>query len=300
MHGGALLGAAVANNALWCDAVCRSHGHRGVFSARLWISARHDLEFYPNAISLFPDVTTPEVMAAREPSSRYAVKDSFARLDLAAEGLTPLFEAEWIAYGPAPAGPGDPGLCWDAVADARELSMWERAWTRRERADRPLFRAGLLGDPRCAVLACRREGNLIAGVITYAAGEVTGIVNLFGAGLAAGQLWPSALRAVAARRPGPAHRRLRARHRPGSCPARRMPGPRPAPRPGTQSCTVMALQTGRCAGTPRVPRRRQGRYNSNAIGARCGQAARPGWPARDGGAVAVTASLSRTGRGRGA
>ena len=64
-------------------------------------------------------------MAAREPSRRYAVKDSFARLDLAAEGLTPLFEAEWIAYGPAPAGPGDPGLCWDAVADARELSMWK-------------------------------------------------------------------------------------------------------------------------------------------------------------------------------
>ena len=76
------------------------------------------------------------------------------------------------------------------------------AWTRRERADRPLFRAELLGDPRCAILACRREGNLIAGVITYAAGEVTGIFNLFGAGLAAGQLWPSALRAVAARRPG--------------------------------------------------------------------------------------------------
>jgi hypothetical protein len=30
---------------------------------------------------------------------------------------------------------------------------------------------------------------------------VTGIWNLFGAGLAAGQLWPSALQAIAARRP---------------------------------------------------------------------------------------------------
>ena len=137
----------------------------------------------------------------REPSKRYAVKDGFARLDLAAEGLTLLFEAEWIACSPPPAGPGDPGLSWDAVTDARELSVWERAWAGRDSADRPLFRPELLADPRCAILACRREDNLIAGVITYAAGEVTGISDLFGAGLAAGQLWPSALQAVAARLP---------------------------------------------------------------------------------------------------
>jgi DNA-binding CsgD family transcriptional regulator len=201
VRGEALLGAAVVNNASWCDAVCRSHGYPGVFSAHLWISARHDLQFYPNAISLRPDVTAPEAMAARELSRRYAVKDSFARLDLAAEGLTLLFEAEWIAYSPAPAGPGDPGLSWDTVTEARDLSVWERAWAQRDSADRPLLRPGLLADPRCAILACRCEDHLAAGVITYAAGGVTGISNLFGAGLAAGQLWPSALEAVAARRP---------------------------------------------------------------------------------------------------
>jgi hypothetical protein len=188
-----VLGAAVVNNALWCDAVCRSHGHPGVFSARLWISAGHDLKFYPNAITLCPDVTAPEAVAARTPGRRYAVKDSFARLDLAAEGLTLLFEAEWIAYGPPSAGPGDPGLAWDAVTDTGVLSVWERAWAQPDSADRPLFRPALLADPRCAVLACRREDNLIAGVITYTAGGVTGVSNLFGAGLPAEQLWPSAL-----------------------------------------------------------------------------------------------------------
>lgn len=55
--------------------------------------------------------------------------------------------------------------------------------------------------PRAAVLACRREGDLIAGVITYTAGEVAGISNLFSTGLPAGQLWTSALQAVAALRP---------------------------------------------------------------------------------------------------
>ena len=201
MHGEALLDAAVVNNALWCDAVCRSHGYRGAFSARLWTSAHHDLEFYPNAISLRPDVTAAEAVAARELSRRYAVKDSFGRLDLAAEGLTLLFEAEWIACRPGAAGAADPGLSWDRVTEAGELSAWERAWAQGDSAGRPLFRPGLLADPRCAILACRREGTLAAGVIAYAAGEVTGISNLFGAGLAAGQLWPSAVQAVAARWP---------------------------------------------------------------------------------------------------
>jgi hypothetical protein len=113
-----------------------------------------------------------------------------------------LFEAEWIACTPAPAGPAGPGLSWDAVTDARDLSPWHRAWAQRDIAGRPLFRPELLADPGCAILACRREGNLVGGVITYTAREVTGISNLFGAGVPAGQLWASALQAVAVRRPG--------------------------------------------------------------------------------------------------
>ena len=60
VDGEGLLGAAVANNAWWCDAVCRAHGFAGVFSARWWVSARHELTFYPNVITLRPDVTAGE------------------------------------------------------------------------------------------------------------------------------------------------------------------------------------------------------------------------------------------------
>ncbi len=197
----ALLGAAVANNASWCDAVCRSHSHPGAFGARVWISAHHDLEFYPNVITLGPEVTAAETALARDQPGRYAVKDSFARLDLAAEGLTMLFEGEWIACAPAPAGPGEPGLSWDPVADAGELGRWETAWGQGDTSAAPLFRPELLADPRCAILSCRRDGDLAAGIIAYTAAGVTGISNLFGAGLPAGQLWASALHAVAALRP---------------------------------------------------------------------------------------------------
>ena len=106
----ALLHAAVINNARWCDAVCRSHGYPGEFSGRLWISAGHALPFYPNAITLSPGVTAAEATASQDPSRPFSIKDSFARLDLAPHGLTPLFDAEWIALPASGAGRGRPGL----------------------------------------------------------------------------------------------------------------------------------------------------------------------------------------------
>jgi hypothetical protein len=198
MHSDRLLSAAVANNALWCDAVCRSHGFPGVLSSRLWVSADHELELYPHAITLRPDVAASEAAAGRDRSRPYAVKDSFARLNLAPEGLTVLFEAEWIGRlaeeGTAP----DSNLSWSTVQDARELGRWETAWTGGGSDHGSLFRPALLADPRCAILACRREGTLIAGAITYTAGDVAGISNLFSTGLPAADLWPSVLHAVAA------------------------------------------------------------------------------------------------------
>jgi hypothetical protein len=201
VHRQALLGAAVTNNALWCDAVCRSHGYRGVFSARLWINADHGLDLYPNAITLCPDVAAAEIAPVRALSGRYAVKDSFALLDLVPDGFKLLFGAQWIARAPAPAAPGPPGLSWGTVTDAGELGRWEAAWARGEAATAPLFRPELLTDPRCAIVACRRDGDLIAGIIAYTAAGVTGISNLFGAGLGAAQLWASALQAVTTLRP---------------------------------------------------------------------------------------------------
>ena len=52
---------------------------------------------------------------ARDLPRSYAVKDSFARLDLAAEGLTLVFEAEWMAYSP----PTRPGRATPACAGTR-------------------------------------------------------------------------------------------------------------------------------------------------------------------------------------
>jgi hypothetical protein len=203
------------NNARWCDAVCRSHGHPGVFTERMWVSARHAVPFYPNAITLSPDVTAAETGADQDPSRPYGVKDSFARLDLAPAGMAPLFDAEWIAFLQAPQGSAEDGLRWDSVTDPGELARWETAWAGGDPAalsglsgPARLFQPALLDDPRCAVLVGRRAGVLVAGAIAYTAARVTGISNVFKAGplrastLRASVLWASALGAVAALRPG--------------------------------------------------------------------------------------------------
>lgn len=193
-----LLHAAVINNARWCNAVCRSHGYPGQFTGRLWTSVRHALPFYPNAITLSPDATAAEVTAAQDPSRPFAIKDSFARLDLAPHGLTPLFDATWIAV-PTPAGGDDPS--WGAVTDRGELVRWEAAWASGGEVI-GLFQPALLDDPDCAVLACRRDGAQVGGAIAYTAGGVTGISNVFKSGIADDPLWAGAVRAIARVRPG--------------------------------------------------------------------------------------------------
>ena len=193
-----LLHAAVINNARWCDAVCRSHGYPGQFTGRLWTSVRHALPFYPNVISLSPDATAAEVTNGQNPSRPFAIKDSFARLDLAPHGLTPLFDATWIAV-PTPAGGDDPS--WGAVTDRGELVRWEAAWAGGGEVI-GLFQPALLDDPDCAVLACRRDGAQVGGAIAYTAGGVTGISNVFKSGIADDPLWAGAVRAIARVRPG--------------------------------------------------------------------------------------------------
>jgi hypothetical protein len=120
------------------------------------------------------------------------------RLDLVPHGLTPLFDAEWIALSPPPDG-DDQG--WDTVATQGELARWEAGWTGGGDVT-GLFQSALLADPDCAILACQRDGSLVGGATTYTTDGVTGILNVFKIGIAARELLTSAVRAVAALRPG--------------------------------------------------------------------------------------------------
>jgi hypothetical protein len=122
------------------------------------------------------------------------------RLDLAPAGFRLLAQASWIGRDGGPDEPPDDGLSWERVATAGELSDWETAWADGT-GPGPVFPPGLLSDPRCTVLACRREVTIIAGVIIYAAGGAAGISNVFSTVLPVDRLWASICSAAARLQP---------------------------------------------------------------------------------------------------
>lgn len=190
MTGDERLRQAVSNNAVWCDTVCCAHGCPGEFHDGLWINRHETPPFSPNVVTLSP------VGAAADPLARirelldagipgsWAVKDSFAELELAPLGFQILFEATWLYWPvsrPAPVRAGA-GAHWTTVRQAAELARWEAAW-RGEPAGggpaAPLFLPALLADRNVAVVAGYEQQRIVAGAIANRTGAVVGLSNLF-------------------------------------------------------------------------------------------------------------------------
>ncbi len=154
---GQLLDAAVANNASWCAAVCGAHGHPSVRGRRLWASSGHGVPFYPDAITLSPEVSAAEVLAVAPPSGAFAVKDSYGTLDLAPAGFLLPIQASWIAR-PAAAGPASgPAGRTSGGPDWHQVS---RPPATESRAGSPRLRPGQPGVPAAAVRFLAGEAGI--------------------------------------------------------------------------------------------------------------------------------------------
>ncbi|MFI8290066.1 hypothetical protein EAO71_13280 [Streptomyces sp. ms191] len=175
---------AVRNNAEWCEAMCRAHGRPGTFAPRVWTNALRTPTYYPDAVTLTADAGVRDVLDGIDRGAPGAsVKDSFARLDLAAEGFLLLFEAEWIhrpAGLPAPAADGAAGLRWSPVRTPADLADWALSWSGGDAEEAALFRPELLADPATTIVAGHRpDGAIAGGAVLSDSGPVTGVSNLF-------------------------------------------------------------------------------------------------------------------------
>ena len=79
------------------------HGRPGTFLPHAWVNAEAVPRFYPNVVTLAHDEaalveqrSTVDILAKSNLPGRWAVKDSFNKLDLARAGFDVLFEASWI------------------------------------------------------------------------------------------------------------------------------------------------------------------------------------------------------------
>ncbi|WP_315096610.1 hypothetical protein [uncultured Cellulomonas sp.] len=144
---------AAANNAAWCDLVCRTSGLPTRTTDGLWSTPTRSPVAYPDAVALRPGLSADSVLAAIDDSEGASVKDSFADLDLARHRYAALFDAEWLVRRPTP--PVTPALPWRAV-DAATFPRWLAAHGSTS------IRAGVLDDPGVRLVLAADRGGPVA------------------------------------------------------------------------------------------------------------------------------------------
>jgi hypothetical protein len=182
----------------------------------VWLN-RHDApRYYPNAVTLTPGGTAAQLAAVAELAAArasFAVKDSFAALDLSAMGFNVLFEAVWLwrdaapeFEDQAPTAKAD-ALNWQVVTDAAALGRWEAAWAGLDEgqsvaAAERVFRPPLLAEPGVALLAGVRGGRVVAVAAANRTGEVVGLSNVFASAADPGTCWAGVVRFLGELYPG--------------------------------------------------------------------------------------------------
>lgn len=169
---------AAVNNAEWCDLVCRSHGLRTRRDGDAWTSEARTPALYPDAVTLAPDPSVADLLSRIDASADCSIKDSFASLDLTAEGFRVLFDAEWIVRTSTARPLEQAGPRWERVRTPDGLARWEQAW-RRGGDPAGIFRAELLDHEAVAVLAARTGERVVAGAILNHSSTAVGISNFF-------------------------------------------------------------------------------------------------------------------------
>ena len=161
MSARSLAHAAAQNNAEWCHAFFRTHGVVGSFHVAFWSSPVRTPPL-PGRGHASPEITVERLLAGIDTSEGCGVKDSFASLDLGADGLRPLLRAEWVVRKPEGGYQSAPG--WSPITTEAELHEWEAAWGEVPGGSN-FFRPALLKDKRIAVLAGHNGDRIVAGGI---------------------------------------------------------------------------------------------------------------------------------------
>jgi hypothetical protein len=165
------------NNARWCDLVVRSHGGQGVFAHDAWTNPTRTPTLFPDAVTLIPSPRVPDLLSRIDTSPGCTIKDSFASLDLTADGFGVLFDAHWIS-SPAHLDRAS-GISpdWTAITDPGGLDLWEQAWCHDDEP-RGLFLPQLLSEGTLVLGRVKKE-RVVAGGILSRTAHVVGISNVF-------------------------------------------------------------------------------------------------------------------------
>lgn len=165
---------AAANNAHWCNLVCRMNGSPGTFRSSAWYAAGHVPMFYPNMVTLQAGCGLETVhRLTRHMRGGISVKDSFNTIDLKHLNFSKLFEGQWFVMGERRHEP----VRWSTISSGAELQQWECAWNNGSPAG--IFRRALHSHPAVRFIAFYKDGQIVAGCVLSKSHGVVGVTNFF-------------------------------------------------------------------------------------------------------------------------
>jgi hypothetical protein len=158
----------------WYDDLCALHGIDSILVDGLWSTLGAPPPLHSDAVVVEPAVTADRVLARLDGRDHCGVKDSFATMDLAGEGMELLFSATWIHRETAPARrPGSP-VRWATVTGADELSEWTGQHDTRDVLLPPLLRRA-----HFRVLARYVDGRIVAGAVARLGSGTVDVSNVY-------------------------------------------------------------------------------------------------------------------------
>ncbi len=183
---------AALNNAEWCDVICRSHGARTRLDDVAWTSATRTPPYYPDAVTLVPDLSVRDLLARIDSAVGCSIKDSFASLDLIPYGFRVLFDAQWIVFPDTWPLPKLLPPDWELVRDLEDFATWVEAWRGAE-GPTGVLRSDVLDHDSVSVLAERSGDRIVAGAIATHSSNVVGISNFFAREINTSASWSGCL-----------------------------------------------------------------------------------------------------------
>jgi hypothetical protein len=174
-----LISRLVANNAAWIHQANAALGKVGEFTPILWQNFNDMPPIFPNADTLggteAEQLQAIQALANKRSGKLVAVKDAWARLDLAPLGFEPLFEANWLYRDAAPIEKSSEFQI-ERITTPEALRDFAIACNGEELAD--VYAPALLKSHILWFLA-RKEGKIVGGITAFAAEGLNGLNNLF-------------------------------------------------------------------------------------------------------------------------
>ena len=152
--------------------------------------------YFPDLITIHRAVTSHQVGTLLADTGGRSVKDSYAVLDLAPFGFSPLFSANWIRRERSRLNL-PPVMAWSKVESRGEFEFW-----RSIHGSAGSIPAQLLSDPGFSVFLGRDEKGRRAGFIANRSHDVVGVSNVFAADLPLDQVWREVAALLAIQYPG--------------------------------------------------------------------------------------------------